>query len=315
MFYVRVMTLFVAMAAVAGTGNGQVAIIQRKIGRVVDPNAQQTDKSALSSAKLKADDPDGLVAYFKQRTLTDAELTKIKAVISRMGSESFEDREKASADVLGFGPAAIGPLKTAARAETDPEVNYRAEQARKKIETVSHTAVAIAAARALAQSKHKHPQAVPALLGFLLLADDESVVEEIDKALVKLADDGGKPDPALLAALTDKRPIRRAAAVEALLDGGDRTKPVRFPDAIGPVKAALASDTDAEVKFRGLYLLLTRVKDKDAVEGMIQLLPTLPRGRYWQADDYLTQLAGKDSPKARFGKSKESQQKALAEWV
>ncbi len=311
----RIAALFVLAAGFSIVASGQVAVAQKRIGRVSSPDAPQTDKSALSSAKLKAEEPDGLVAYFKQRTLSDDELTKIKAVISRMGSDVFEDRERASTDVLGFGPAAIGPLKTAAQAEADPEVNYRAEQARKKIETVSHAAVASAAARALAKATPKHPQAVSALLGFLPLADDESVVEDIERALVQLAEEGGKPDPALLAALSDKAPVRRTAAVVALLDGGDLSKPIRFPEAIGPVKAALASDADAEVKFRGLYTLLTRAKDKDAVAGIINLLPALPRGRLWQADDFLTQLAGKDAPKARFGKSKESQDKAVAEWV
>lgn len=298
----------------AGPADGQNAV-QKKIGRIIDPNAPQTDKTALASAKLKAEEPDGLIAYFKQRTLTDDELTKIKAVISRMGSVVFEDREKASDEVLAFGPAAIGPLRTAAQAEADPEVNYRAEQARKKIETVSHAAVASAAARALAKLSPKHPQAVSALLGFLPLADDESVVEEIGAALVALADDGGKPDPALVAALGDKLAVRRAAAVVALLDGGDKAKPVRFPEVLGRIKDALASDTDAEVKFRGLHILLTRSKEKDGVDSLIKLLPSLPRGRFWQAEDYLTQLAGKDAPKARFGKTKESQDKALAEWT
>jgi hypothetical protein len=81
------------------------------------------------------------------------------------------------------------------------------------------------------------------------------------------------------------------------------------------VKAALAVDTDSEVKFRGLFLLLTKGKDKTVVADLIKLLPTLPRGRLWQADDYLTQLAGKDAPKARFGKTKDSQDKAVAEWA
>ena len=38
-------------------------------------------------------------------------------VITRMGSGVFAEREKAAADVLGFGPAAIGPLRTAAHAD------------------------------------------------------------------------------------------------------------------------------------------------------------------------------------------------------
>src|SRR6516225_9394876 len=87
----------VAFCVLAVTlAGGPTAVAQKKIGRVNSPDAPQTDKSALSSAKLKADDPDGLVAYFKQRTLTDDELTRIKAVIARMGSDVFEDREKAS---------------------------------------------------------------------------------------------------------------------------------------------------------------------------------------------------------------------------
>src|SRR5438067_6309285 len=151
----------------------------------VTTDPAKIDADALAKAGLKPDDAAGLIGYLRQRTLSDADLTRIRSVIRRMGDEQFEERLKASAEVEKFGPAAIAPLRAASQSDADPEVAYRAGETLKRMESVSHTAVALATVRALA--KLKPPEAPQALLGYLPLADTTAVEDEIRHALVGMA--------------------------------------------------------------------------------------------------------------------------------
>jgi len=102
------------------------------------PDEAQLDKKALDSANLKATDPDGLLKYLKERTLSDVELTKIQAVIKLLGSEDFDGRLKATIELEQMGPPAIAPLRLASKdGNSSAEVVYRAEYILKRIEKVS----------------------------------------------------------------------------------------------------------------------------------------------------------------------------------
>jgi hypothetical protein len=270
------------------------------------------DHRALDAASLKAEDPQGLLDYLRQRTLSDADLSKIQAVIRRLGAEEFEERQKASIEVERFGPAAVGPLRTAAHSDPDYEVAYRAAECLRRMEKVPHAAVASAAVRALA--KAKPPDTAKVLLAFLPLADNQSVADEIRAALKTVAVRDGKADPALVAALKDNLPERRAAAAVALIEGGSPGERVRVPDAYPRVREAARGEADIEAKFQMLFSMLVTSREKEAVGPLIDLLPALPRGRLWQAEDYLLQLAGPAAPKATFGKSQESLAKAAEAW-
>jgi hypothetical protein len=281
------------------------------------PNAPEvsptiSDEKALEAAGLKADDPAGLLNYLRQRTLSDTDLTKIQAVIRRLGSDDFEERLKAAKEVETFGPAAIGPLRTASQSDPDFEVLYRAGECLRRMEKVPHAAVAGAVVRALA--KAKPPEAAQALLAFLPLADNETVAEEIRATLKTLAVRDGKIEPALVTALGDPLPARRAAAAVAMIEGVAPANAALLADVRPKLAQAAATEQDAETKFQVLYALATVTRDKDAVGRLIELIPDLPRGRLWQVEDYLLQLAGKDAPKATLGKSKDSLGRARTAW-
>src|SRR5688572_15868816 len=94
------------------------------------------DRKALDAANLKADDPKGLLDYLRQRTLSDTDLSKIQAVIRRLGSDDFAERLKAAVEVERFGPAAVGPLRAASQNDTDYEVAYQAGECLKRMEKV-----------------------------------------------------------------------------------------------------------------------------------------------------------------------------------
>jgi hypothetical protein len=264
-----------------------------------------TDAEALKEAGLTADDAKPLIEYLRARTLTDVDQNSIGVIIKKFGSDNFEERLKATEEVEKFGPAAIGPLKSAER-DPDPEVAYRAHEALKRMEKVPHSQVAAAAVRALVKLKPK--EAASVLLGFLPMADSDEVAEEIRTALVSLAAADGKPEPALVAALSDKSVVRRSAAYVALTEG----KGVR--EAHPLVKAAVRKEADTDAKFLGLWSLLMTTREKEFVPDLIGMIPKLPRGRIWQLEEFLLQLAGKEKPDAKFGKSAESLAKAKEAW-
>jgi outer membrane protein assembly factor BamB len=271
-----------------------------------------TDEEALKAASLKADNPDDLLAYFKQRTVSDIDLSKIRAAIARFGSEDFDDRLKAAVDVEKFGPAAVGPLR-AAEKDNNLEIAYRAGECLKRIEKVPHSVVALAAVRALAKLKPEGTASV--LLAFLPFADTDAVGEEIGRTLIAVAaDKNGRPDPALVAALTDTLVSRRVASTLALIEGGPATERIRIKDSYPKVLAAAKAETDPEAKFRMMYALATVAREKDSIGSLIALIPDLPRGRLWQVEDFLLQLAGKDAPKVVLGRTSESLNSARDSW-
>ena len=270
-----------------------------------------TDEEALKQAGLSAADGAKLVEYLRQRTLSDADEGKIKAIIHRFGADEYEDREKASAEVELFGPAAIKPLRDAEK-DVDPEVAIRATRALKHMEKVPHAAVAAAAARAVV--KAKPPGAAAALLGYLPSADTEGVADDIRAALVALAAPDGRPEPAIVAALADASPVRRAAAYVALVEGGPAAERVRIKETYPRVVEAVRKEADTDAKFRGLWALVLTTRDKEFVGDLIGTIPELPRGRIWQLEELLLQLGGTAPKDGGFGKSPEALAKARDAW-
>ncbi|CAN5286889.1 hypothetical protein BH11PLA2_BH11PLA2_10450 [soil metagenome] len=280
------------------------------VEKAVDP--AKDDSKSLSEAKLAADNPAGLIAYFKGRTLSDADLNKIMAVIKRMGDEEFEMRVKASAEAESFGLAAIGPLRTAAQGDPDPEIQFRSLETLRRIEKVSHAAVASAAARVLAKSKD--PNAAAALIGFLPMADNATVDDDLRLALKSLALHDGKLEPALINGLKDVNAIRRAASAVALIEASLEQKKSQ-EEVTKLVVPMLKDEKDDDAKFRVAFVLGTTGKNVDAIKALVETLPSLPRGRIWQVEDILLQLAGDKAPKLKLGPDKVALEKARDEWV
>lgn len=299
--------LLVAVALSATPAQVKIAVG----GVAKKKDAPPDDKKALESMNLSADKPDDLLKYFKQRTLSDADLLALQSVLDRLGDEDFEKRLVASGELEKFGPGAIGILRTASQSNPDPEIAYRAGETLKRIEKTPHAVVASAAARALAYSKPADAAAV--LLGFIPMSDTKLVEQDVRVALEQLAVREGKLNPTLVTALTDKTALRRTAAVTALLKGTTEDKALAA-EAAKAVKAILTKETDAGTKFEGTYLLATKLRDADAVPHMIDLLPDVTRGRLWQIEDFLLQLAGPDAPKTKMGPGKADFEKARDDW-
>lgn len=274
-----------------------------------------SDEQLLSRVQLDPKDGKGLLEYLRNRTLKENELNQLDHWIQQFGADSFEERLRAVKEVERYGAAAIGRLKATLK-HTDPEVRYRAQQALQRLETIPQGQVLAAVVRALQQQKP--PGTVPALLEFLPSAtDDDNVLSVIRQALISLAaTPDGQAEPALVAALQDRHPIRRSMAMIALIEGGPANRRIRLPDAYPQVRDAVRREKDIEVKYTALWTLLLTTRESEYLSELLALIPDLPRGHLWQLEDLLLQLSGgKHPPNGRFGKDPQSLTKTRDAWL
>ncbi len=269
-----------------------------------DPDALEQDKRTVREAKVPTDGP-GLLDFFRARTPADVDRTRIQPLIAQLGADDFRVREKASASLVTVGASAV-PLLRQALKDPDIEVVRRAEKCLQLIEQTGGVVVTAAAARLVGDRKPAGAAAV--LLDYVPFADDEDVADAVRAALAAVAVQDGKPEKAVVDALEDKLPAKRAAAVQALVRGGtveQRQGLRKFLD-----------DADPMVRLHAALAFLD-AKDKAAVPALIDLLAQLPPERGWPAEVVLVRLAGDQAPAVSPGKDEADRKKcrdAWAEW-
>jgi hypothetical protein len=262
------------------------------VGAAAAPVQPSPEENILKRAGVPVD-ADGLLTFFRGRTLSDAECKQIGQLIHQLGADNFDDRESASKALQKIGGRAV-PLLRAAKHGPDVEIAKRAEHLLKESAPPAPLP-AVAAAKLLA--RRAPADAVAVLLAYLPFAADGAVEDEVRAALLALTPDG-KADPALTAALTDPLPIKRGAAAYVLGRKGDKAgkEAVR----------KLLTDADAKVRWQAACALLT-VHDKAAVPVLVELLADGPFDTAWRSEEVLHRLAGDkvttlwldDSPKQR----------------
>jgi HEAT repeat protein len=266
-----------------------------------DAEQLATDQQILKQANVEVDDA-GLLEYFRKRTLRDADRENVRAMVRKLGDEVFVVRNRTTNDLIAMGTTARPALQEVLN-DPDLEIARRATSCLDAIEKGLNPAASQAAARMLA--RRKSPGATEALLGFLPFAEDESVADETRAALTALAVRDGKPDKVLLDATADRLPVRRAAAVEALLRG----------KAMEPAEGRkYLTDADATVRLAAALALAQR-HEKEAVPVLIALLTELPRERAWQIEDVLCRLAGEQAPAVSLGSDDTARQQCRDAWA
>lgn len=267
------------------------------------PDPAAADEKLLQAANKKTD-PAALLAFFRERTLPDAERAKYVKFVQQLGSDVFRQREQAMNELVKRGPVVVELLRQGIK-EADLEVARRAERCIQRIQDADvGPEVPAAALRLLA--RHKPPGAVETILAYLPFADGEQAADEVRQLLTRLAIQDGKAHPALHAALGDQLAARRAVAGEALAKGG------------GPAERAAAKkllgDADSLVRLR-VAIALAYVKDRDAVPALIDVLAQVPMQSAWLAEDVLYRLAdGIDPPKVSLGSDPAGRAKCRDAW-
>ena len=241
------------------------------------------DELAVKSAGLPLDGA-GLLEFFRTRTKGEATADRLAALVEQLGSKNAGEREKAAAELVAIGPPSIPPLRQVAK---DPDADA-AGLARRCLTALETNSAAVTAAAVRLTALRRPDGAAAALLAFLPYAEDESVEEEIKSALTGMAYHDGKADPALLKALEDDSPLRRAMAVDVLCENG-----LAEPrDAL----RKLLADPKPTVQLRAA-LALAQVRDENAVATLIDLLGKLPVAQGRNAEEYLSGLAGDQAAK------------------
>jgi len=243
-----------------------------------------------------------LLEEFRKRTLTSGDLERIETLIRKLGDKSFRIREQAMADLTAYGNAVVPRLREVTRGG-DLERRLRAERCLAAIVKQDRRALPPVAARLLAL--RKPPGAVETLLGFLPWADDDRLAGEVHKALTTVAVRDGKADPALVRALGDVLPSRRAIAAEILVsvaDSGHRAA-VR----------KLLVDPDPTVRL-AVAVALVYARERDTVPVLIDLASELPPGQARHAEELLERLAGARAPALRRPDDEMSRKIYRAAW-
>jgi hypothetical protein len=266
----------------------------------VQAGQAEEDEATLKEAKLQTDTP-ALIEFFRKRVLPENDHQRVRALIRKLGADSFAVREKASTDLIALGPA-IAPLLREASTSADPEVLARAREALTVVEKLSTAPLLGAAVRLLAQ--RKPPEASRILLDFAPSAGHVEVLEVMREVLPRLAVRDGQPDPALKGALTDKEGLRRALAVEAL---------IRAKELPGKAAHKFLADGNALVRLRAAQALADR-GDREAIPALIDLLPSVALPLAWEAENILTRLGGEQAPQISLSEEVYSRKEARDAW-
>ncbi len=248
--------------------------------------------------------PDGatLLEQFRKHIPTASDLQKARENVQKLASEDFTERERASAALVALGPPGRSLLH-AALADPDVEVAHRASACLEQIPRNHDPVLLEACARLLAQ--RPPPGAVPVLLDFVDFAEEPSLVDELSAALTRTGVRAGQAHPALVAALGDASPPKRALAGEALVRGGALAQR-------GAVHRLL-QDPNSAVRER-VALALLDARDREAVPALIRLMGELSWTRRCQVEEALIRLAAERAPREVSGEDDSDLRQRRAVW-
>jgi HEAT repeat protein len=266
---------------------------------------ETAEEQTLKAVKLPIDGP-GLLNFFRKRSVDRVAPEEIAKLVKQLGDPKAENRDQAFRDLVSYGLLAVPHLRHASNDLDEPDIAALAKQCLQAMEPSTRSAVATAAVRRLAESKASG--AAEVLLSYLPYAEDENIFEEIKSTLTTLGVGGDKADPALVQALSDPMPLRRAIAAEILCQiGGTEVR---------PALRKLMQDPKPSVRMR-VALALAQSHDAEAVEVLIRLFGDLPQDQTRVVEDFLSQLAGEwtiSTPKGDDEISRRLRRDAWAAW-
>jgi HEAT repeats/PQQ-like domain len=263
----------------------------------------EDDEQQLRRADMPVDGP-ALLDFLRKRTVTEADRDAIQKMVRQLGDDAFAVRRKAMTDLVEVGSRATALLRQATN-DPDLEIRRNAADCLRQIKDKDQAVRVIPAAARLIAAR-KPAGSAEVLLNYLRFADDDLIDEEVRRALAAMALRDGKADPVLVTGLTDKDPVRRAAAAEALCRA-------KLSDQLPAVRKLLA-DPETPVRIR-VGLALARAQEKEAVPVLIDLLAQLPQTQAWPIEDLLFRLAdGKSPPNVSLGADEAARRKCRAAW-
>lgn len=237
-----------------------------------------------------ATDGAGLVAFLQKHTLTAAQRQGLTNKVRALGSAEYTEREKASRELIALGREALPYLRPAVN-DPDLEISRRARRCIEQIQRLNNPSLPLLAA--LLTKERRPAGVVPVLLDYLPSIEDESLEETWLDVLRAIGWREGRADPALLAALSDRRPCFRAAAAHVLGRGSD--------EALRRRVSPLLTDVDAHVRFEAAAAL-ARSGDDKAVATLLGLLDDGPFALACRSEYLFRLLAAGKGPELSLDK-------------
>jgi hypothetical protein len=197
------------------SGDAKVALHETVLSDYREPDPASADERSLRAAGVEMTGP-ALLALIRQHTPDPAKVEQARRLVRQLADDRFAAREKASAELVKLGPVAVPFLRDAAKSN-DSEVVRRARDCLKQIGEERDNKQMALVVHLL--GRRRPAGTVEALLNYLPAADADAA-REAKAVLFALGHSEKGPDPALVKALEDKDPARRAAAAALGKDGG-----------------------------------------------------------------------------------------------
>ena len=271
-----------------------------------DAATRKKCRDAWATWWQNTEDPDRLLDDIRKRTPSADLRRKGELLIRQLGDNNFTVREKAEAQIRAMGAPALPLLRKAVK-DPDLEVSRRARTCLADLERDKNLPLPQSTPRLIAL--RKPDGAAEALLEFTPYADEETTQGDVQIALNAVSFRDGKPEPAVVRALSDSTGARRAAAAESLCLGGDR-------DHLTVIRKML-TDKDPAVRLK-TALALAGARERDAVPTLIKLIGELPTGQSAPAEEYLYRVAQDqaptDLPPGDKGDNRKKRQTAWEKW-
>lgn len=246
--------------------------------RGVAQSGTQEDR-ALTAARIGSDAP-ALLDFLRKRTVAKVERTELLRLVRQLG-EGEADATRAQGTLIAYGYAAVPILREIHKETALVKARPRIEECLKWIEGPNAEELLRAIVRRLVRLQPA--EMVEVLLAFVARGDEEGV-DEARQALVGLAVRAGKINRVLeTAALEDKEPTRRRAAIDILCRA----------DAVEVIRQ-LFRDPAPEIRLHTAALRLEQ-GDVEALPILVNLLSAHPKGPK-AALEPLEKLAGPLAP-------------------
>jgi len=260
-----------------------------------------SDEVLLRGLGLPTDGP-GLLEFFRIRSTGTASSARLTALIEQLADDTPRARDQACAELLALGPLALPALRQAVK---DPDMPRVAAAAERCLQALEHDSSHLTSAALRLLALRKPEGAGEAILQFLPLAEDESVLDEARSALGLVAFNRGKVDPALERYLEDKMPVRRGILLDVLCQ--------QARDEPRALLRRLLQDQAPSVRVRAA-LALARGHDAEAIEILIDLMGQLPLAQGRQAEEFLGSLAGELGPRITLADDDISRKNCREAW-
>ncbi len=296
-----------AQQAIIWNGAGGFIMMDESSSMMSAPSASSNggDEGLLRFVGINANGA-SLLSYFHVRSRGEVKPEQLAALIEKLGDQSLIVAQKACGELAAIGAPAVPALRQAVK---DPDRQQIARLAQRCLHALEQNPGQLSSAAARLLAQYRPAGAAEALLEFAPEAEDDGVIEEIRLALAAVAYTNGKFNPALLKAVSDDSPIRRALAIDTLCHNGIT------PSLLQQVPLRqLLQDPNPTVRLR-TALALAGGHDPKAVSTLITLLPELPMEQARHAEEYLTELAGDAAPKATLGADSAARQKCRDAWA